>query len=263
MTNSPELLEYTLGTGVRAFTTTRLGGCSEGTYASFNINEYCGDRPDHIRANRAALCHELGIGPEALILPHQVHGTTVREIDAALLRHDAATRRALLEGVDAVMTDVTGVCVGVSTADCIPVLLYDEVHRAVAAVHAGWRGTAAGIGGVTVRRMRDEFGCRPEDILAGIGPSIGACCFEVDAPVWEAFCRAPHFSPAEHGRADGGGKFHIDLKAVNARDLTQAGVLPEHITVSDLCTRCRPDVFWSHRAYGSERGSLAAFIALI
>lgn len=259
MTDRPELLEYTLGTGVRAFTTTRLGGCSEGTYASFNINEYCGDRPDHIRANRAALCHALGIEPEALILPHQVHGTTVREVDAALLRHDAATRHALLEGVDAVMTDVAGVCVGVSTADCIPVLLYDEAHRAVAAVHAGWRGTVSRIVAYAVAAMTARYATRPADLRAVIAPGISTAAFEVGDEVYEAFAAAGFPMDAVAHRTD---RWHIDLPVANFLQLEAAGIPLDRIQVSSHCTYTECDRFFSARRLGIRSGRLYTGIML-
>ena len=247
---------------VRHGISTRLGGVSRGKYASMDLSFTRGDEPDAVRENFRRIAAAIGVRDTDIVISAQTHTTNVYRA-AAADRGRGIDRPRGYTDIDGLLTDEPDVVLCTQYADCVPLLFADPVRRVVAASHAGWRGTAAGIGGVTVRRMRDEFGCRPADILAGIGPSVGACCFEVDAPVWEAFCRAPHFSPAEHGREDGGGKFHIDLKAVNARDLMDAGVLPEHITVSDLCTRCRPDVFWSHRACGSERGSLAAFIALI
>ena len=259
MIDRPELLEYTLGTGVRAFTTTRLGGCSEGTYASFNINEYCGDRPDHIRANRAALCHALGIGPEALILPHQVHGTTVREVNAALLRHDAATRHALLEGVDAVMTDVAGVCVGVSTADCLPILLHDPEHHAACAVHAGWRGTVARIAQRAVAAMAEAYSTRPDALRAALGPCISLECFEVGDEVYQEFAEAG-FPMQRISRREA--KWHIDLAECNRLQLAEAGLDPQSVAVSGLCTYSRPDDFFSARRLGAASGRLFSGIML-
>ena len=137
----PELLTYDLGQGVCAFSTERRGGYSEGAYASFNANAYCGDDERTVRFNRDLLCESLGLETSRLIIPHQIHGARVRCIDEAFFMQTDAVKAATLEGVDAVMTDVPKVCVSVSTADCIPILIYDRVHHAVAAVHAGWRST--------------------------------------------------------------------------------------------------------------------------
>lgn len=259
MTNSPELLEYTLGAAVRAFTTTRQGGCSEGNYASFNINEYCGDRPEHIRANRAALCHTLCIGPESLVLPHQVHGTTMREVDAALLRLDDEARRERLEGVDAVMTDVPGVCIGVSTADCIPVLLYDEAHGAVAAVHAGWRGTVKRIVEHAIAAMTARYATRPATLRAVIAPGISATAFEVGDEVYDAFAAAGFPMDAVAHRTN---RWHIDLPVANFLQLEAAGVPLDHIQVSSHCTYTECDRFFSARRLGIRSGRLFTGIML-
>lgn len=141
----PELLTYDIGKGARAFSTGRRGGYGKGAYASFNVDAHCGDDERDVRLNRDLLCRALGLETSRLIMPRQVHGTCVRRIDEAFFLLSDAARAALLEGVDAVTTDLPGVCVSVSTADCIPILLYDGAHHAVGAVHAGWRGTAARI----------------------------------------------------------------------------------------------------------------------
>ena len=146
-------------------------------------------------------------------------------------------------------------------ADCVPLFFLDPVRRAAALSHAGWRGTAARIGALTVERLCGDYGCRREDILVGVGPSIGFCCFEVDAPVFEAFAGMAEFGPS-CGRDDRNGKYHVSLWEMNRRILLAAGVREEHITVTDLCTRCHPDVFWSHRATGGRRGNLGAFLSL-
>lgn len=170
------------------------------------------------------------------------------------------TRERGYADIDGLLTDRTGVVLCTQYADCVPLFFVDPVRRAVATSHAGWRGTVARIGALTVERMCREYGCKRENILAAVGPSIGPCCFEVDAPVQQAF--------AALDEADGcirptGDKFFIDLWAVNRRILEAAGVPAAHITVTDLCTRCHPDVFWSHRATGGQRGSLAGFIAMV
>ena len=190
MTGMPELLEYEMGSGVRAFSTTRRGGCSTGAYSEFNINYYCGDDDGAIAMNREALCRMLGITDDRLIMPHQVHLTEILRIDEAFLRLKEEERQQLLEGVDAVMTDVPGACVGVSTADCIPLLLYDEAHRAVCAVHAGWRGTVARIAEKAVSEMQEAYGTRPESLRAQIGPGISLESFEVGDEVYDAFAQA-------------------------------------------------------------------------
>ena len=170
----PELHFYDFGEGVRAFSSTRHGGFSKGHYAAFNINHYCGDSEEDISKNRALLCQLLGIGETNLIMPHQVHKTEVATIDEAFLELSAEVQKARLEGVDALMTDMAGVCIGVSTADCIPILLFDKAHHASCAIHAGWRGTVKRIVEKAVAQMMSVYGSRPADLLAQIGPGIHA-----------------------------------------------------------------------------------------
>ena len=162
----PELLTYDLGQGACAFSTARRGGYSEGAYASFNANAYCGDDERMVRLNRDLLCESLGLETSRLIIPHQIHGARVRRIDEAFFMQTDAVKAATLEGVDAVMTDVPKVCVSVSTADCIPILIYDRVHHAVAAVHAGWRSTVLRISEAVLQAMAGAYGTRPQDVEA-------------------------------------------------------------------------------------------------
>ncbi len=159
------------------------------------------------------------------------------------------------------MTNESGVVLCTQYADCVPLFFVDPIKRVVATSHSGWKGTVAQIGAVTVKRMQEAYGCDPKDILAGIAPSIGPCCFEVDYPVAQAFSALP-FADDTIVHDDQNGKFHVDLWETNRRILIAAGIRPENITVTDLCTKCHSDTFWSHRVTGGERGSLAAFIAL-
>ncbi len=206
--SAPVLLEYTLAPEVRAFSTTRLGGPEGGgVYGRFNVNEYCGDAPEHVCQCRAQLCATLDLSAEAIVMPHQVHGDKIMAVDEGFTTLDAAQRRALTEGVDAVMTDAAGLCVGVSTADCVPVLLYDAAHHAVAAVHAGWRGTVLRIAEKAVADMGRCYGTRASDLHAVIGPSISPDAFEVGDEVYAAFAEAayPMARIARRMPAQGGG----------------------------------------------------------
>ena len=170
----PQLHFYDFGEGVKAFSSTRHGGFSKGHYAAFNINHYCGDSEDDIAKNRSLLCDLLGIGEDHLLMPHQVHLTEIVTIDEVFIGLSADEQKARLEGVDALMTNMKGVCIGVSTADCIPVLLYDKVHHATCAIHAGWRGTVKRIVEKAVSKMITVYGSRPEDILAQISAAKSA-----------------------------------------------------------------------------------------
>lgn len=163
---------------------------------------------------------------------------------------------------DGLMTDLPGVALLIYSADCIPILFYDPVRRVAAAVHAGWRGTAAGIASAAVERMREVYDCRPRDILAAIGPGIGPDCFETHEDVPNAMTAALSTAVLQHIKIKENGKFSVDLKGINAMRLEQAGLEADHIAVSALCSACHPDKFWSHRRLGTNRGSMAAVIQL-
>lgn len=266
MTPAPLLCSYDMGPGVTAFSTTRHGGASHGSYAAFNINEFCGDAPECVIQNRQALAAAIGVEPDRIIVPHQTHGVVVRRIDEDFLRLSASMRRAALDGVDAVMTDVGEVCVGVSTADCIPVLLYDEEHGAVCAVHAGWRGTLERILLKTVAEMRLAYHTRPDRLRAVIGPGISLAAFEVGQEVYDAFLSAGFDMrgisvrmPLMHSAGDASEppmKWHIDLKECNRLQLLDAGVKAERIHVSDVCTYSDSGNYFSARKLGAKSGRI-------
>lgn len=242
---SPQLTYYNMGTGVTAFSTTRQGGCSTGNYAAFNINGYCGDDEVHIAANKVALCSLLGIDSNRLVMPHQVHDCVVRRIDGP--------QQGVIEGVDAVMTDVPQLCIGVSTADCIPVLLYDSTHRAVSAVHAGWRGTVLRIVQKAVETMRDTYGTAPADLQAVIGPGISLDSFEVGDEVYDQFLSAGFdMQPISRREA----KWHIDLPMCNRLQLMEAGIPSNNIQMTNICTYQQYDRYFSARRLGIQSGRI-------
>ncbi len=243
--SSPKLTYYDIGKRVVAFSTTRQGGCSTGNYAAFNINAYCGDSEEHIETNRKSLCQLLGINDNCLVMPHQVHGCEVRRIDGP--------QNDIIEGVDAVMTDIPQVCVGVSTADCIPVLLYDEAHHAVCAVHAGWRGTVLRIVQKGVEAMGDTYGTEPSSLKAVVGPGISLDSFEVGDEVYDQFEEAG-FDMSAISRRDA--KWHIDLPECNRIQLTECGVDNVNIQMSGICTYQHDDQYFSARRLGIHSGRI-------
>lgn len=256
---------YNLSPSVIAFSTTRHGGVSEGSYSTFNVNAYCGDQPQHVAENRRQLCEALGIAATQLIIPHQVHGLEVRQIGAEFASLPENIRQMILEGVDAVITDQPRLCIGVSTADCIPVLLYDEAHHAVAAIHAGWRGTMKRICMKTVAAMRMAYHTDPKELKAIIGPGILLDAFEVGDEVYEAFqkeafdmkqiaARYPNSQLAE--QPDVPEKWHIDLPLCNALQLQQTGIPVQNIYQSDICTYHHSDEYFSARKLGTDSGRI-------
>ena len=265
------LKEYTIADSVVAFSTTRQGGVSLGAYSSFNINEYCGDTAEHISENRRLLAQRLGIAPDHIILPHQVHGAEVRQIGADFLLLPENERRMIVEGVDALVTNQHGICIGVSTADCIPVLLYDEAHHAVAAIHAGWRGTVQRIVQTTIDMMHLYYHTQPSELRAIIGPGISRDSFEVGDEVYEEFlqegfdmavvaCQRPNMK--KEGSVDQPLKWHIDLPQCNALLLCQSGVPADHIQSSGICTYQHSDQFFSARQLGIQSGRIFTGIML-
>jgi YfiH family protein len=255
----PVLKYYDMGMGVTAFSSTRSGGCSLGNYASFNINRYCGDDEEHIRQNCEALCRLLNITDDRLIMPHQTHEARVACIDETFTALPPAERLAALEGTDALMTNLQGVCIGVSTADCIPVLLHDPQQGAVAAIHAGWRGTVARIVEKAVRTMTDVYASHPENIIAQIGPGISLDSFEVGQEVYNQF-QAAGFNMEEISKKYS--KWHIDLPVCNRQQLLSMGIKENHIFDCAICTYQHCDTYFSARRLGIHSGRIFTGILL-
>ena len=256
---TPVLYTYNLGTEVVAFSTTRQSGYSEGCYGRFNVNRYCGDSEEAITRNREALCQLLQIDDSRLLMPHQVHETKVAIIDDDFLSQDSLERQQRLEGVDAIMTNKNGVCIGVSTADCIPVLLYDSRQHAVCAVHAGWRGTVKRITEEAVKKMAEVYGSRPADLTAQIGPGISLDSFEVGDEVYDAFLQAGFDMTAISRRTT---KWHLNLSECNRLQLMAMGVSRERIGMSGICTYKQCDTFFSARRLGISSGRILTAIML-
>lgn len=244
------------------FVTTRHGGYSCGTYGTFNCAPFSGDAPESVRRNQQLLMNELDPRPLELVIPMQTHGTVCEVIDDRFLSASPEQRRQRLTGVDALMTDRPGQCLCISTADCVPVLVYDRTHRAIAAVHAGWRGTVAGIVTQTLQRMHQTYGTSGEDVVACIGPSISQAAFEVGEEVYEAF-RQQRFDLAQIAvRHPDTGKAHLDLWRANAMQLEAFGVSADRIEVAGLCTYILHEQFFSARRLGIHSGRILSGIAL-
>ena len=249
-------LEYLTAEGISVphCFTTRFGGVSTGIFDSMNIAVKEGEDPENVRKNIAILGSALGFGESDLVLTRQTHSDIVRVVS----RGDCSGcfHRDYPE-CDGIVTNDPGVALMIYTADCTPLLFHDPVTGAVGAAHAGWRGTAADIGGKTVRTMAEAFGCDPQNIRAAIGPNIGGCCFETDADVPEAMIATLGEEARDHIRTVGE-KYYVNLKEINAALLRRAGVA--RIEISADCTACQPDRYWSHRVTRGQRGSQGAVI---
>ena len=255
--NKNGTLEYLTAEGICAphCFTTRLGGVSTGCLSSLNLGLHRGDNPKNVEQNFQILADAIGFDPMKLVLTRQTHSDLVRPVD------DTDWGVYMVDGAspecDGLVTNTPGTALVVFTADCTPILLWDPVTGAVGAAHAGWRGTAMGIAAKTAEAMIREFGCCAKDIRAAIGPNIGSCCFETDRDVPDAMVAALGAAAKSFIRSQGS-KYYVNLKELNALWLRRLGV--EHIEVSDACTVCQSDVFWSHRVTKGLRGSQGAII---
>lgn len=247
--------------GVAHGFSTRHGGVSSGIYATMNLGSTRGDDPALVRENYRLFCAAIGADDEKVVMTTQIHSTVIRTVSSADIETDSYTRSD--HEFDGLITNEPGLALTIFSADCIPVLLYDPVQKVIAAVHAGWRGTAGDIAGKAALQMQQDYGCRGEDILAAIGPGISQCCFETHSDVPDAMTAelgelaAPYILPLENG------KFRVDLKGINGALLRRAGLNGENIDISHDCTACLPDKYWSHRITQGHRGSQAAIIQLL
>jgi len=240
------------------FSSTRSGGCSTGKYDSLNLGFNSGDIPQNVIANRRTLCGALDINYKTLAFPKQTHSATIQTIEDGFTDLDKEARMDFLGDTDAVITKQKGVCVGIKTADCVPILIFDPKQKVVAAVHAGWRGTVQNIVLLTIQKMTREFGCDPSDIFAGIGPSISPELYEVGEEVWSRF--DPEFYERVHkGNID---KRLLNLWKANQYQLIIAGVPEIQIEVAQICTLSNPDRFFSARRDGIQTGRMASAIML-
>ena len=240
--------------------TTRLGGVSEGVYASMNLGTGRGDTDEAIRENYRLLGEATGIDVTTMAFTKQVHKADVRVVTMEDI-HELFT--AVPYEADGIATNVPGLALICFTADCVPVLLHDPINSVIAAVHCGWRSSVSDILGNAVAAM-ESLGAKAENICAAIGPAISECCFQVGAEVIEA-ARSYIGSDLEGlYRPDetAEGKYYLDLKSCNARRLMQLGLKEENISVSDECTKCSHEKYWSHRYTGGERGSQGALIVI-
>ena len=233
--------------------TTRLGGVSTGETSSLNLGFNKNDMHENVLENYSIIGGALGIDPQKLVFSNQVHKDVVRIITSADCGK-GITRQNDIVGVDALVCGESGVPFITFYADCVPLFFLDPEKKVTALTHSGWRSTVKNIAANTVAEMSNEFGCKPSDLLVGIGPSIGSCHFEVDAEV------AVVFSDAYKRKV--GDKYHIDLWSMILKQLTNAGVKDGNITLAGVCTYCNSGEFFSHRADNGKTGSLAALMEI-
>ncbi|MBQ6469241.1 MAG: peptidoglycan editing factor PgeF [Lachnospiraceae bacterium] len=250
--------------GITHCFTTREGGVSKGIFRSLNLSFNRGDERAAVEENFRRVAAAFGSTPDRILSTDQTHTANIRvasEEDAG----KGVIRPKDYTDVDGLVTNVPGLILGVYIADCVPVLIADPVSGAVGAIHSGWRGTAEGIAGRAVRLMQEQFGSRAEDLICAVGPSICKDCYEVSKDVAERFEERLGHRAAEavfyKGLSpEGEPKYLADLWQSNRIVLEEAGVLPSHISVTDVCTSCNSEFLFSHRASRGKRGNLGAFI---
>lgn len=247
--------------------TTRAGGVSKGDCASMNLSFTRGDKEEAVKENYHRIAIAMGVACEDFVCSDQTHTTNVRLVTRADAGKGVVKPKDYTD-VDGLITNEPGLVLATFYADCVPLYFVDPVHKAIGLSHSGWRGTVEKMGKVTIEAMGKAFGSRPEDLYCAIGPSICQDCYEVSLDVAEAFKTAfpGHVSEImyekEASNAQAERKFQLDLWKANELVLLEAGVLPEHLAVTNICTCCNPTELFSHRASKGKRGNLAAFLSL-
>ncbi len=229
-------------------------------YSQWNLCDYTGDDALRVLNSRLTFCQQMGIDLDQLVMPRQSHTTHVAVIDQDFLDADIDQQERLLNDIDALVTTLPDICIGVNTADCVPIALADPTHGIIAIAHAGWRSTVGRIAQHTVETMC-RLGATPADIHATMGASICADCFEVGDEVPQAFQQAGFdMKDILHRNADTG-KAHINLQHANRQVLLAAGIPAHHITLPIVCSRCNSDRYFSARRLGIHSGR--TFTAII
>lgn len=241
---------------VRHGFSTRLGGVSQGVWSSMNISTTRGDDPKSVEENRRRIALAIGVDEEKMVFSSQTHTTNVAVVT------EKSPGRSFPE-TDGMITNVPGLCLVTFYADCVPLYFVDPVRKAIGLSHSGWRGTVNKMAGITVNRMQEVFGSNPSDMIAAVGPSICQDCYEVDIDVIKQFrenYKEEDWESLYYQKENG--KYQLDLWRANEINLLESGIQRERIAVTNVCTCCNPEVMFSHRVTGTDRGNLSAFLAL-
>ena len=247
---------------IRHAFSTRLGGVSKGEFTSMNLSFGRGDSDENVTENYKRFCNAAGFDYNTLTASAQDHHTFVRYVTEENAGIGIYKPRDM-QSVDALVTDKKGVTLVTYYADCTPLFFVDTKNNAIALAHAGWRGTVGRIGERVIETMREKCSTDPKDLICAIGPAISKCCYEVDSDCAENFLHLVDLDTDSFVFPKNDGKFMVDLLEANRQILAKAGVNPDNITVSDLCTKCNSELLWSHRATNGKRGTMAAFMTLI
>lgn len=249
---------------VRHLFSTRLGGVSQGIFSSMNLSYTRGDEKEAVDENYHKIAEVLGCNISDIVCSDQTHTTNIRVVKKEDKGKGVVNPKDYTD-IDGLVTDVPGIVLATFYADCVPLFFIDTGKKAIGLSHSGWRGTVNRMGAHTIEAMCREYGTRPEDVTAAIGPSICQDCYEVSEDVAQAF--QSEFNKPGQSREilidKGNGKYQLDLWRANQIVLEEAGVKPEKIQVTDICTCCNPDYLFSHRASHGKRGNLGAFLGLL
>jgi YfiH family protein len=240
---------------------TKFGGVSEGHLASMNLGWERDDLRENVVKNHEIIAEAIGFDANNIVTSHQTHTTNVRLVTKEDCGKGIYQERDY-ENVDGLITGDKNVVLATYFADCVPLFMVDRKNKAIGLSHSGWKGTVGKIGKITIEKMGECFGTKPEDVVACIGPSICRQCYEISRDVAEQFMNAFPSDVEEILIDRGNDKFLLDLWKCNEKVFLEAGVLPENIHVTDLCTCCNTDVLFSHRGHHGKRGNLAAFLEI-
>ncbi len=258
----PSLLQFDF---IKHCFTTREGGVSQGMFESLNLSFTRGDEESAVLENYRRVAEALEVSPDQIVCSDQTHTTNVRRVTKADCG-SGVTRPKPYRDVDGLITNEPGVCLATFYADCVPLYFVDPVHRAIGLSHSGWRGTVHRMGQATLSAMKEAFGTNPKEVYAAIGPSICMDCYEVSLDVAMEFAQAFGTMEAplmkEKEPVNNERKFRLNLWEANRRVMLEAGILPEHLEITNLCTCCNPTALFSHRASHGKRGNLGAFLML-
>lgn len=244
---------------VKHLFSTRYGGVSEGIFGTLNLSYTRGDKKEAVDENYRRIAKVLECEVSDIVCSDQTHTTNIRKVTKADCGKGVVKERDYTD-VDGLVTDEEGIVLATFYADCVPLYFLDPVKKVIGLAHSGWRGTVGRIGAKMIGMMTDEYGCRKEDILAAVGPSICQDCYEVSEDVAEQFKKEFGESVLTVGKEPG--KYQLDLWKANEMVFLQAGLLPKQITVTDICTCCNSELLFSHRASNGQRGNLGAFMMI-
>jgi YfiH family protein len=242
--------------------TTRAAGRSVAPFDSLNFGFHVGDDPDAVLENRAIVAQLLGFEPEWLTVASQIHGAAVAAVRPRDRGRGSVDAADAIPGTDAMITNETDVPLAILVADCVAISLYDPVGNAIGMVHAGWKGTLARIVEAAVRRMKDEYGSDPGNIVAGLSPAIGPCHYEIGEDVAGSYRSAFGEDASRMIMAGPDGTLRLDLWEANVHQLLRSGVPEFRIGASRRCTACAPELFYSYRRDGVRTGRFCGVIML-